>query len=68
MGYHYYSDSALFNQVAQNPHEMLLGINIIYVASGPCIWLFRQRPELKSLYAEENQAKSSNKKKPAEDE
>jgi hypothetical protein len=54
--------------VAQNPHEMLLGINIIYVASGPCIWLFRQRPELKSLYAEENQAKSSNKKKPAEDE
>ncbi|MCH8265829.1 MAG: CDP-diacylglycerol--serine O-phosphatidyltransferase [Proteobacteria bacterium] len=49
--------------VAQNPHEMLLGMNIIYVASGPCVWLFRKRPGVKLLYAEENQAKSGNKKK-----
>ena len=49
--------------VAQNPHEMLLGMNTIYVASGPCVWLFRKRPGVKSLYAEENQAKSSKRKK-----
>ena len=49
--------------VAQNPHEMLLGMNTIYVASGPCMWLLRKRPGVKSLYAEENQAKSSKRKK-----
>ncbi len=49
--------------VAQNPHEMLLGMSIIYVASGPGVWLFRKRPGVKSLYAEENQTKSSKRKK-----
>ena len=49
--------------VAQNPHEMLLGMNIIYVASGPCVWLFRKRTGVKALFAEENQAKSSKRKK-----
>ncbi|MCH2357760.1 MAG: hypothetical protein MK319_13995, partial [Pseudomonadales bacterium] len=49
--------------VAQNPHEMLLGSNIIYVASGPCVWLFRKRTGVKALVAEENQAKSSKRKK-----
>jgi CDP-diacylglycerol--serine O-phosphatidyltransferase len=60
--------------VAQNPPEMLLGMNIIYVASGPCLWLFRRRVSVGTVgvkspvakAADANPAKPSRrKKKPA---
>ena len=28
MGYHYYSDSALFNQVAQDPHDFVASVSV----------------------------------------
>lgn len=55
--------------VAQNPPEMLLGMNIIYVISGPCAWLFRKHTGVKTAVVEAHHAKPAkagrSKKKPA---
>ena len=56
--------------VAQNPHEVLLTMSVIYAASGPTAWLFRKRTVVKKLDVAEKQAKSrkqgkSKKKQPA---
>jgi hypothetical protein len=42
--------------IAQNPHEVLLTMAIIYVASGPLWWLYRRQLKPSQPKAGQNQA------------